>query len=110
MRDLEVPDRVLIGGDSTPDGNKAVQALVKIYSHGFKMKYSEYQSWSSELSNNSYRFFSSKNFINNSIRAKRQELILKKFQKQLKSILESGNSFFGKTSVGFGGSCFQKDI
>ena len=32
MRDLEVPDRVLIGGEQTKSGLDAIESLVKIYS------------------------------------------------------------------------------
>ena len=32
MRDLEIPDRVLIGGDNTIKGKKAIKSLVEIYS------------------------------------------------------------------------------
>ena len=32
MRDLEVPDRVLIGGEQTVQGKKAIESLKKIYS------------------------------------------------------------------------------
>ena len=32
MRDLEIPDRVIIGGDNTPQGLKAIDCLVEIYS------------------------------------------------------------------------------
>ena len=31
MRDLEVPDRVIIGGDNTIKGKEAISSLVKIY-------------------------------------------------------------------------------
>ena len=51
MRDLEIPDRVLIGGDNTIEGKKAVESLVKIYSRGFQEKTFLLQIlWSSELS------------------------------------------------------------
>ena len=32
MRDLEIPDRVLIGGENSPKGKEAIKSLVNIYS------------------------------------------------------------------------------
>ena len=40
MRDLEIPDRVLIGGDKTPEGKIAINALVEIYLNGCPKKIS----------------------------------------------------------------------
>ena len=40
MRDLEIPDRVLIGGDNTIEGKKAVNLLVEyLFFMGSKKKY-----------------------------------------------------------------------
>ena len=51
MRDLEIPDRVIIGGDNTPDGKKAINALVKVYSSWVpKKNILTTNLWSSELS------------------------------------------------------------
>lgn len=33
IEDLLAPDRVLIGGDASPEGQKAIQALVDIYAY-----------------------------------------------------------------------------
>ena len=38
MRDLEIPDRVLIGGDNTIEGKIAIDSLVEIYSAWVPMK------------------------------------------------------------------------
>ena len=38
MRDLEIPDRVLIGGDQTIQGLKAVNSLLKFIYLGFQKK------------------------------------------------------------------------
>ncbi|MFL2593154.1 MAG: nucleotide sugar dehydrogenase, partial [Flavobacteriaceae bacterium] len=51
MRDLEIPDRVLIGGDNTIEGKKAIESLVKIYSSWVpKENILTTNLWSSELS------------------------------------------------------------
>ena len=51
ITDLKNPDRVLIGGDETPEGQAAVQALRRIYEHWVpKNKIITTNTWSSELS------------------------------------------------------------
>ncbi len=51
MEDLLDPDRILIGGDTTVGGKKAVQALVEIYSNWVKKeRILTTNVWSSELS------------------------------------------------------------
>jgi len=51
ISDLLNPDRVLIGGESTVEGQKAIEALVSIYAHWVpKEKILTTNLWSSELS------------------------------------------------------------
>lgn len=51
IKDLKNPDRVLIGGDETPEGQKAVRALCAIYEQWVpKEKILTTNTWSSELS------------------------------------------------------------
>ena len=51
VQDLLHPDRVLIGGDTTPEGEKAIQALVDVYSNWVsKDRILTTNVWSSELS------------------------------------------------------------
>ena len=51
VQDLLNPDRVLIGGDTTPEGQKAIQSLVDIYAHWVsREKILTTNVWSSELS------------------------------------------------------------
>ncbi len=38
MRDLQIPDRVIIGGDNTKKGNQAIKSLVDIYSSWVPIK------------------------------------------------------------------------
>ena len=51
MRDLQIPDRVIIGGDNTKKGEEAIQSLVDIYSSWVpKKNILTTNIWSSELS------------------------------------------------------------
>lgn len=51
MRDLKEPDRVLIGGDETAEGQKAIRALCAVYEHWVpKERIITTNTWSSELS------------------------------------------------------------
>ncbi|NXR99051.1 UGDH dehydrogenase, partial [Oxylabes madagascariensis] len=51
IKDLKNPDRVLIGGDDSPEGQKAVRALCAVYEHWVpKEKILTTNTWSSELS------------------------------------------------------------
>ena len=51
IEDLTKPDRVLIGGESSDEGRKAVAALTWIYSHWVPQeKIVTMSTWSSELS------------------------------------------------------------
>lgn len=51
MRDLKEPDRVLIGGDETAEGQRAIRALCAVYEHWVpKARIITTNTWSSELS------------------------------------------------------------
>lgn len=51
INDLENPDRVLIGGESSPDGLAAMAQLIQIYEHWVpREKIITTNTWSSELS------------------------------------------------------------
>lgn len=51
VRDLMEPDRVLIGGDETPEGQKAVETLIWVYEHWIpNSRILTTNTWSSELS------------------------------------------------------------
>ncbi len=114
MRDLAVPDRVLIGGDiSTDKGQQAIDALVNIYSSWVpKKNILTTNLWSSELSKLSANAFLAQRVSSiNSL----SELC----EKTGANVNEVSNAIgmdsrigskFLQTSVGFGGSCFQKDI
>ena len=111
--DLLAPDRVLIGGDSTPEGQEAVQALVDIYANWIPSeRILTTNVWSSELSKlvaNAYlaQRISSINSI--SELCEKTEANINEVARAIGADSRIGPKFL-KASVGFGGSCFQKDI
>ena len=113
MRDLEIPDRVLIGGDDTIEGKKAINSLVEIYSAWVpKENILTTNLWSSELSKLTANAFlaqriSSVNSLSELCEATGADI--EEVSKAIGMDSRIGSSFL-KTSVGFGGSCFQKDI
>ena len=113
MRDLEIPDRVLIGGDNTIEGKKAVESLVKIYSSWVpRENILTTNLWSSELSKLTANAFLAQRISSiNSLSELCEETgaDIEEVSKAIGMDSRIGNSFL-KTSVGFGGSCFQKDI
>ena len=113
MRDLEVPDRVLIGGDNTIEGKKAVDSLVKIYSSWVpRENILTTNLWSSELSKLTANAFLAQRISSiNSLSELCEETgaDIEEVSKAIGMDSRIGSSFL-KASVGFGGSCFQKDI
>lgn len=111
--DLENPDRVLIGGHDTKEGQKAVQALVDIYSHWVpEEKILTMNIWSSELSKLTANAFLAQRVSSiNSISALCEvtEADVKEVASAIGMDQRIGQHFL-KASVGFGGSCFKKDI
>lgn len=113
MSDLEHPDRVLIGGEDTPEGAMAVQALVDIYARWVpKDRIITSNLWSSELSKLTANAFlaqriSSINAISALCEATGADVDEVAFAIGTDSRI--GPKFL-RSSVGFGGSCFQKDI
>ena len=113
MRDLEIPDRVLIGGDDTIKGKKAIDSLVEIYSSWVpKKNILTTNLWSSELSKLTANAFLAQRISSiNSLSELCEETgaDIEEVSKAIGMDSRIGSSFL-KTSVGFGGSCFQKDI
>jgi len=113
MRDLEIPDRVIIGGDSTEEGVKAINSLVKIYSSWVPMdNILTTNLWSSELSKLTANAFLAQRISSiNSLSELCEETgaDIDEVAKAIGMDTRIGSSFL-KTSVGFGGSCFKKDI
>ena len=114
VEDLKNPDRVLIGGDiETEEGREAMEALVNIYSSWVpREKILTTNVWSSELSKLTANAFlaqrvSSINAI--SELCEKTGADVNEVAKAVGMDSRIGPKFL-KASVGFGGSCFQKDI
>lgn len=113
VQDLLNPDRVLIGGETTPDGQKAIEALVEVYANWVpRERILKTNVWSSELSKLTANAFlaqrvSSINAI--SELCEKTEANVNEVAKAIGMDSRIGSKFL-KASVGFGGSCFQKDI
>jgi len=113
MRDLEVPDRVLIGGGQNKSGNTAINSLVKIYSSWVPSEnILTTNLWSSELSKLVANAFLAQRISSiNSISelCEKTGADVDEVAKAIGMDSRIGSKFL-KSSVGFGGSCFQKDI
>lgn len=113
MEDLNAPDRVLIGGDTTEEGQKAIQQLVAIYANWVASdKILTTNVWSSELSKLSANAFLAQRVSSINALSELCEKTGADVNEVAKAIgMDSRiGSKFLKASVGFGGSCFQKDI
>merc|ERR1712151_1345681 len=113
MRDLAKPDRVLIGGPQTPEGFDAINVLVDIYANWVpREKILTTNLWSSELSK----------LVANAMLAQRVSSInsiarlcertganVNEVSRAIGTDSRIGRKFLN-ASIGFGGSCFQKDI
>ena len=113
ISDMKSPDRVLIGGDETESGLKAVQALVEIYSNWIpKEKILTTNVWSSELAKLASNAMLAQRISSiNSLSAlcEKTGANIEELSKAIGMDHRIGPHFL-KASVGFGGSCFQKDI
>lgn len=113
IRDLEMPDRVLIGGRDTPSGQKAVQAIVEIYAQWVpRERIITTNLWSSELSKLVANAFLAQRVSSiNAISALCEKTGADVSQVARAIGLDSRiGPHFLRASVGFGGSCFRKDI
>ncbi len=113
IRDLHNPDRVLIGGERTPEGQQAVQALADVYAHWVpRERIITTNLWSSELSKLVANAFLAQRISSiNSISAlcEATDADVDEVANAIGHDSRIGPKFL-KASVGFGGSCFQKDI
>lgn len=113
VQDLLFPDRVLIGGEQTVNGKKAQQALVDVYANWVpEEKILTTNIWSSELSKLTANAFLAQRV--SSINAMSElcevtEADVSEVARAIGTDSRIGGKFL-KASVGFGGSCFQKDI
>ncbi len=113
VRDLYNPDRVLIGGEQSEDGKKAINALVDIYDNWVdRDRILTTNIWSSELSKLVANAFLAQRISSiNAISAlcEKTGADVDEVAKAIGMDTRIGSKFL-KASVGFGGSCFQKDI
>jgi len=113
MKDLSTPDRVLIGGNTDQEGMAAARVLADVYANWVpRERILTTNVWSSELSK----------LVANAMLAQRVSsinaisLLCEKTGADVGEVSQAigmdtriGRKFLG-ASVGFGGSCFQKDI
>ena len=111
--DLFNADRVLIGGNQTPAGKIAIQALVDVYSNWLSpAQILTTNVWSSELSKLTANAFLAQRISSiNALSAlcEATEADVDEVAHAIGTDSRIGPKFL-KASVGFGGSCFQKDI
>ncbi|MCK4943952.1 MAG: nucleotide sugar dehydrogenase [Candidatus Aminicenantes bacterium] len=113
IKDLLEPDRILIGSHTDAAGTKAAQAIVDIYAHWIpRKKIITTNLWSSELSKLVANAFLAQRISSiNSISAlcEKTDANITEIAYAVGSDSRVGSKFLN-ASVGFGGSCFKKDI
>ena len=113
ISDLLEPDRVLIGGDQTPEGMAAIEALTQVYAKWVpRERIIQTRLWSSELTKLTANAFLAQRISSiNSISALCEVTgaDVDEVAFAIGADTRIGPKFL-KASVGFGGSCFQKDI
>jgi len=113
VEDLENPDRVLIGGEQTPEGLAAIEKVSAIYACWIpREKILATNLWSSELSKLVANAFLAQRISSiNSISAlcEATGADVDEVARAIGKDSRIGPKFL-KASVGYGGSCFQKDI
>ena len=113
IRDLESPDRVLIGSMTVPDSHEAMQALVDVYAHWVpRERIITTNVWSSEMSKLvSNAMLAQRISSINSISAlcERTGADVSEVSYAVSRDSRIGSKFL-RPGVGFGGSCFKKDI
>jgi len=114
VTDLQAPDRVLIGGDlDTEAGREAIEALVAVYAHWVPQEHILTTNvWSSELSKLTANAFLAQRVSSINALSELCEQTganIKEVAKAIGMDSRIGPKFL-HASVGFGGSCFQKDI
>lgn len=113
IRNLEDPDRVIIGGLETAEGRRAVDALVKVYSNWVSpSKIITTNLWSAELGKLASNAFLAQRVSSiNSMSAlcEVSGANIDEIRKIVGSDPRIGSQFLN-SSVGFGGSCLEKDL
>jgi UDPglucose 6-dehydrogenase len=113
VQDLLEPDRVLIGSRETPEGMKARREIVEIYANWVPPdRILTSNVWSAELSKLVANAFLAQRISSiNSISAlcEKTEANIREVAHAVGMDMRIGSRFLN-ASVGFGGSCFKKDI
>jgi UDPglucose 6-dehydrogenase len=113
IKDLELPDRVLVGSQETPEGVAARRKVVDIYGTWVaRERIIESNVWSAELTKLTANAFLAQRISSiNSISAlcEKTEADVDEVAYAIGTDSRIGPKFL-KASVGFGGSCFKKDI
>ena len=113
VNDLLYADRVLIGGKQTESGLKAIKSLVEVYENWLdRDRIITTNVWSSELSKLTANAFLAQRISSiNALSAlcEATEADVDEVANAIGTDSRIGPKFL-KASVGFGGSCFQKDI
>src|SRR5208337_3940415 len=113
IKDLESPDRVLIGSRETAGGIRARKEIVQIYENWVpKERIIESNVWSSELSKLVANAFLAQRISSiNAVSAlcEKTDADVREVAKAIGLDSRLGSKFLN-ASVGFGGSCFKKDI
>ena len=113
IEDLTNPDRVLIGGEQNENGRNAAETVAALYAHWVPQERILLTSvWSSELSKLVANAMLAQRISSiNSISAlcERTEADIAEVSKAIGMDTRIGSKFL-EASIGFGGSCFRKDI
>ncbi|XP_013788964.1 UDP-glucose 6-dehydrogenase-like [Limulus polyphemus] len=113
VNDLLNPDRILIGGDQTSEGKEAIEKLCWVYKHWIpEKKIITMNTWSSELSKLAANAFLAQRISSiNAISAvcEATGACVSEVAHAVGTDSRIGPKFL-QASVGFGGSCFQKDV
>jgi UDPglucose 6-dehydrogenase len=114
VRDLENPDRVLIGGEeSTEEGRAAIEELARIYAHWIPreriVSASSYSSELIKLASNSFLAMRISCINSIGMICEETHADIEQVSRGIGMDNRLGPHFL-KSSLGFGGSCFKKDI
>eukprot|EP00091_Calanus_sinicus_P025111 TRINITY_DN9392_c0_g1_i1.p1 TRINITY_DN9392_c0_g1~~TRINITY_DN9392_c0_g1_i1.p1 ORF type:complete len:245 (-),score=81.12 TRINITY_DN9392_c0_g1_i1:210-881(-) len=113
IADLLSPDRVLIGGEQNDEGKEAIEALKEVYQHWVpEERIMAMNTWSSELSKLAANAFLAQRISSINTMSALCEATGADVSEVAEAIgrdTRIGPKFL-QASVGFGGSCFQKDI
>ena len=113
IEDLHNADRILIGGEQSPEGIKAIDTLATVYSNWIPTeRILKTNLWSSELSKLTANAFLAQRISSINAMSALCEATGADVDEVAQAIgtdSRIGPKFL-KASVGFGGSCFQKDI